>query len=562
MTPRDRSRWSLLAVFVALALVISACQGQPGGGPTTTAATGDQADPNGELVTNMGSEPDTVDPQKESFVSEIGVSMKVFEALMTFDVKTGKPIPSAAKDQPKVSADGKQYTYTLRDGLKYSDGSPVTAADFKYGWERLCDPATAGEYAFTGYIVVGCEAWNSMDPKKDDKAKQDAAKAKFLDSIKVDGQNITFTLTDQAPYFNAIAGLWVGVPAKKDAVTKGGDKWTEPATFIGNGPFVLSEWKHNEKMVFTRNDNFRTPTKIKKWTQVMINEGAVAFAAYRNNELDVYGVASEDLRTINGDADLQKQVVDGPGSCTFYVGFNNRKAPFTDKNVRVAMAKSFDRASYVKDIIGGIGKPATSFIPPGMPGYDAEDTFQKFDAAAAKTALGAASADAQAAIKTLKITYSSSARAKTRLEWFQQQWKANLGVDIALDPVDSTTFTQLVKKPETLPAMFLLGWCADYLDQQDWLTTVFSSKASSGRVGYNSKAFDDLVFAADKEPDPKKRDDQYIQAGRLLSQDAAAAFIYYNATKILQKSWVKNYYITALGFELAGFTDVFVTKKQ
>ena len=109
--------------------------------------------------------------------------------------------------------------------------------------------------------------------------------------------------------------------------------------------------------------------------------------------------------------------------------------------------------------------------------------------------------------------------------------------------------------------MFLLGWCPDYYDQQDWLTTVFSSKASSGRVGYTSKQFDDLVFAADKEGDSKKRDDMYQQASRLLSQDAAAAFIYYGATKILQKPWVKNYYITALGFEIARFTDVYVTKK-
>src|SRR5438552_11253512 len=161
----------------------------------------------------MGSEPDTIDPQKESFVEEIGVTMKVFEALMTFDPKTGKPIPTAAKDQPKVSTDGKQYTYTLRDGLKYSDGSPVTPSDFKYGWERLCDPATAGEYAFTGYIVVGCEAWNSMDPKKDDKAKLAAAKTTFLNSIKVSGSDISFTLTDPAPYFNATASICAGPPA-------------------------------------------------------------------------------------------------------------------------------------------------------------------------------------------------------------------------------------------------------------------------------------------------------------------------------------------------------------
>jgi ABC-type transport system substrate-binding protein len=109
-----------------LAMVVGACT-QQGGGPTTSGGAG-QADPNGELVTNMGSEPDTIDPQVESFVQEIGVTMKVYEALMTFDIKTGKPIPAAAKDQPKVSADGKTYTYTLRDGLKYSDGSPLTTS--------------------------------------------------------------------------------------------------------------------------------------------------------------------------------------------------------------------------------------------------------------------------------------------------------------------------------------------------------------------------------------------------------------------------------------------------
>src|SRR5713101_9817097 len=212
-----------------VAMVVGACT-QQGGGPNPTSAA-DQADPNGELTTNMVAEPDTIDPQVESFVQEIGVTMRVFEPLMTADVKTGKVIPAAAKDQPKVSSDGKTYTYTLRDGLKYSDGKAVTANDFKYGWQRLCDPATAGNYSFTGYIVVGCEAWNSMDPKKDDPAKLAAAKATFLNSIKVNGNDISFTLTEQAPYFNSIAGLWVGVPTREDMVTKGGDKWTEPATY-------------------------------------------------------------------------------------------------------------------------------------------------------------------------------------------------------------------------------------------------------------------------------------------------------------------------------------------
>ncbi len=550
------------ASLLAVILVVTGCQALPQL-PTQTAEVAEgQPDASGELITNIGSEPDTIDPQRESFIGEIGVTMRVFEALMTFDLTSHKPIPAAAKDQPTVSADGKTYTYTLRDGLTYSDGSPLTAKDFQYGWERLCDPATAGDYAFTGYIVDGCEAWNIMDPRKDDKAKLDAAHQKLLSSVQVKGDQITFTLREPAPYFNSIAGIWVGLPVKRDAVAKGGERWTEPPTYIGNGPFVLSEWRHNEKFVFVRNDKYRNPPKVKQWTMVMIPEGQTAFAAYRNDELHLYGVAAEDTRSIAGDPEMQKQLVEGQGSCTWYVGFNDRKPPFTDRNVRVAFARSFDRDQYVKDIVGGIGKPATSFIPPGFPGHDPDDTFQKYDVAAAKAALAAASPDMQPLIKSLKISYASNSRTKTRLEWFQQQWKQNLGVDVALDPVDPTTYTQLVKKPETLPLMFMLGWCADYYDQQDWLTTVFSSKASSASVGYRSKDFDDLVFAADKALDPVKRDDLYKRASRLLSQDAAVAWLYFDQQKILVKPYVKDLHITGLGFETAVFTDVYVIKHR
>ena len=132
---------------------------------------------------------------------------------------------------------------------------------------------------------------------------------------------------------------------------------------------------------------------------------------------------------------------------------------------------------------------------------------------------------------------------------------------MGLDPVDSTTYTQLVKKPDTTPALFLLGWCADYYDQQDWLTTVFHSQSTVTRVGYNNPAFDKLVTDGDKEPDLKKRDDLYQQASRLLSQDAPAAWIYYDANPVLQKPYVKSYYLTSLGFEEARFTDPYVTKK-
>ncbi len=549
--------WSILVMLVAVSMIVTACQGGQGNNAASNAGA---VDPNGELNTNTGGEPDTIDPQKESFVNEVAQTMMVFEALMAYDPATLKPIPGAAKAQPTVSADGLSYTYTLRDGLKYSDGTALTAKDFAFGFTRLCDPNVAGDYAFTGYVIIGCETYNNLDPKKATPAELAAAKAKL--GITTNGQDITFKLTEQAPYFNSIAALWVGVPSRESDVTKGGDKWTEPATFIGNGPFKLTEWKHNEKMVYERNDNYRKPAGLKRWTKVMINEGAVAFAAYRNNELDAVGVAAEDLRTVDSDADLKAQLRDVPGSCTFYYGFNTAKAPFTDAKVRLAFAKAFDRDAYINDV-QKIGKAALSFMPPGLPGYDKDDLTQKFDPAAAKATLAASSFAGKPELTGIKFTYSSSARAKTRIEWAQQQWKTNLGIDVTPDPVDRTTYTQLVKKPETTPALFSLGWCADYPDQQDWLTTVFVSNSTVTHTGWKNTQYDGLVRQADKEPDTKKRDDLYIQAQKVLTQEAPVAFLFFSATKYLLKPYVHGVKDTALDFEIGIFdiTSITVSKK-
>ena len=551
---RRSGLWSLLSLLMIAGLVATACTSTPGN--TTASPAAGNIDPNGELITNTVSEPDTIDPQKESFVNEVAQTMQVFEALMAFDPKTLKPIPGAAKANPTLSSDGLTYTFTLRDGLKYSDGSPVTAKDFAYGFTRLCDPNVAGEYAFTGYIITGCEAYSNMDTKKATKAELDAAKAKL--GIKVNGdKEISFSLTEKAPYFLSIAALWVGVPARESDVTKGGDKWTEPATFIGNGPFKLTEWKHNEKMVFERNDNYRTPAKLKRWTKVMINETAVAFAAYRNNEIDIGPAGAEQLRTIDSDADLKAQVVDVGGSCTIYVGFNTVKAPFDDPKVRLAFAKSFDRQAYINDV-AKIGVPAEKggFIPPGMPGYDATDTVQKFDPAAAKQLLSQSKYANTDALKNIKFTYGASAAAKTRIEWLQQQWQTNLGITVAPDPVDATTYSSLLKKPETTPVLFRIGWCADYPDQQDWLTTVFLSSSTVTHTGYKNPDYDKLVRQADADPNPENRDKTYLQASKQLSNDAPAAWWYYTATKYLKKPWVKGVQDTVMDFELGIFDQV------
>jgi oligopeptide transport system substrate-binding protein len=566
MTRRGKGISFVVTLLAAASLLVSACSqqtpsseqsGTPGGIPG-------QADPNGEILLNAGSEPDTIDPQKSSFVNEIAQAAFVFEGLMTFDAKTTKPVPAAAAKMPEVSSDGLKYKYTLRDGLKYSDGQRLVAKNFEYSFLRGCDPTQSGDYAFVLYIVVGCEAWNTMDPRKAGPAELAAAKARVGIKATSDTE-IEFTLTGPAPFFVPITALWIGWPARESDIQKGGDKWTEPATYIGNGPFKLTEWKHNEKMVFERNDNYRKKIQFKRVTKLMINESSVALAAYRGNELDLVGVAPTDLRTVQADAELKAQIVDVAGSCTSYYGFNVRRPPFDDVNIRLAFAKSFDRDAFLKDLQQGIGKAADGgFIPPGFPGYDNTDTEQKFDPAAAKALLAQASPASKAGLTGLKYTFASSSNAKTRAEWAQSQWKTNLGVTIELDPVQSTAYSALFKKGQEAPQLFSLGWCADFPDQQNWHSTVWlTGGLSAARTGYSSKTFDDLARQADREPDAAKRDALYNQAGKQLSKDAPAAWVVYDAGKRLQKPWLKGMTDNPMDYGIPGYfalENIFVVK--
>lgn len=553
---------NFLGLAVGLAMLVTACTGQPSGGGQTSA---DQPDPNGVLVTNTGTEPNTIDPNLASFSTEIEQIMSVYEGLMTLDPKTLKPVPGAAAKDPEISADGLTWKVTLRDGLKYSDGTPLTAKDYVYGFKRTCDIDI--DYAFVLSVVKGCDDLNGMDHKKASAAELQAARDKV--GISASGNVITFQLTEPAAYFTSILYMWVGMPVREADVTKGGERWTEPTTYVGNGPFILKEWKHNDRFVYEPNPNFRLgKPKIAKWTRVMIADGAVAFAAYRNNELDEFAVAAEDLRAINADADLSKQVVDRVAAITNYYGFNVTRPPFNDPNVRLAFAKGFDREAYTKDILGGIGKSANNgFIPPGIPGYDESDTVQKFDIAAAKTLLDKASPEAKAALTSIKFTYSSTPRGKTRAEWIQQQWEKNLpGVKIALDPVDPSAFSGLFKGGASgqSPQVFTLGWIADYPDQQNFHTVVWISKqgVSSRRTGFNNPKFDELVRAADKERDSKKRDSMYLEAGKILSQDAPAAWLNYSASKFLRKPWIKGVVDSSIDSTLGQFRqwEIYVTK--
>jgi oligopeptide transport system substrate-binding protein len=334
----------------------------------------------------------------------------------------------------------------------------------------------------------------------------------------------------------------VGYPSRQDLVEKGADKWTtDPngAYYVGNGPFVMKEYNPPQSMRMVANTNYRKGTpKLQELRAVFITDSSVSFESYKKGELDTVAVAAEDYSTVQSDPTLKSQFSQIQGNCNFYLGFNTQKAPFDNVKVRQAFAQAFNRQDYVDNVLKGLGKAALSFIPPDHPGYAPDIQMYQFDAAKAKQTLADAGFANGAGLPEIKLTYSSTPRNKTRMEWIQNQLKNNLGLNLTLDPVESKTYTSLVKDPSTTPQIFFLGWCQDYPDPQDWLSLVFQSTSTVTHIGWKNDQFDQLTKQADQEPDPTKRLDLYHQAQVLLVTEAPAVFIYWDTTNIMIKPYV------------------------
>lgn len=498
-------------------------------------------------------EPDTIDPQQAYALDEFGIIMLVFSNLLRFDSR-GNLVPDMAAEMPSLSADGLTYTFKLKPNLKYSDGQPLTAANFEYAWKRQLDPEIASEYAFLGYLLVGGEAYHKANPKA--VSKDELKKLRDAVGVKaVDAQTLEFKLKERAPYFLSILATSNGVPTRQDLVEKGGERWTEPATYIGNGPYVLKEWQHQSRMIFVANPNYaRGKPSIERIEQFIIGDPSAALTAYLNGELESVRLDASQWAQVQSDPNLKAQLITQPGSCTFYFGFNTTKKPFDNARVRRAFAQAMDKDAYIKSIAKGFGVRADQFVPPGFPGYYADLKPLKFDANAARQELAAAGYANGKGLPDIKYSYAASERNQARATWLQTQLRDQLGVDIKLDPLDARTLSQALSSAATTPQMFFYGWCPDYPDPQDWYSVVFDSRSSASHTAWKNDKFDQLVRAADVEANPKKRDELYRQASQLLMDDAPAALMLHDLDAFLVKPYVKGATFTPLDYYFAHTT--------
>ncbi len=503
------------------------------------------------LRINLGTYPDIVDPQKSSFVNEIAHLNLIYEGLTKFNEKL-ETVPGNAESW-EYNADATELTFKLRPDLKYSDGTFLNAKRFEYAVLRNIDPETAGEYASITDEIAGAPEWRNADPTAEGYDRDafianvgvkalDSAGNPCTDYEQADCLTLKINLSRPAPYFHTIMGIWVAYPAKEELISEGGENWWNSSKFqIGNGPYILQVLEPFVRAYFTPNPNYWAGVGKVDIEYRYITDTAVAFEAYKNNEFDIIAAAAEDIATIKADPQLSQELLQYPGSCTFNMNFHQLKEPFTDKLVREAFVRAIDRDAWVADVLKGVGSPTLTWIPKGYPGYKEGETRWAYDPERARAALAESSYGSVENLPEITLTFSDTPRNRTRNEWLAAKWKEVLGVDVKLNPVESTTYTALTKDVATAPQTFILGWCADYPDPQNWLSVYWRSDTTfASRIGYKNEEFDALVNQADVELDPVKRMELYQQAQDVLVDSLPGAFMWNNINSYLVKPWVKG----------------------
>ena len=537
----------------ALALATAGVFAAVACGPTTTTGN-NQAPPDKQVLrVNIDTEPGTLDPTQQQWVYEAAVGRNVFEAL-TRPKGDLSDVEGAAASSWTISSDGLTWTFKIRSGEKYSDGTPVTASDFVTSYKRILDPTVAASYESFFEIIAGASGYAGVD------AKNAAAVKTFVDGLGVsapDANTFVIKLDHAAPWFKWVTSLWLAAPIKKSEVDAAGANFgavtpDAAAKIHGNGAFVISELVPKDHITLSPNKQYRTQAVLQKVQLLYYTDANVEFAKFQNGELDITrGVPSPDVPTVLGDPKLSKQVLRGPTLLNWWVDFNTTKAPLNNTDLRLALSKSIDRDSYIKNVRKGIGTPSTYFIPNGERGYEPSDT-QKFDCTAAKASLAKAKSagvtDAQLA--TLHYMYSASSARKVTAEFFQQQWQTCLGINVTVDAVESKTYARNLRT-HNYSIGGVSGWQADYPDGQDWFD-IFVTGSGNQFSGWSNKQYDDLVQKGDNAPKQADRDTAYSAAQKLLEQEAPVMFLYQDEKFLLIASKVKGYTKTALDDDWIG----------
>lgn len=529
----------MLAIFLSAALFVTAFAG----------CGKKKAD---GITVQIGPNPETLDPALNSAVDGGNMLITLFETLLIID-QDNKVQPGQA-EKYEVSPDGLTWTFTMRDGLKWSDGTDLNAKDFEYTFKRIADTNVAAPYAETviGMIEGYKDAIDSKNPEKLNVKASD------------DGKTLTVKLAYPCSYFDKIVAFGTMSPVQKATVEKNGDSWaTKPETYVCNGPYTITEWTPSEKIVCKKNENYKggwDSSKIvnDKLTFLLLEDSSASYTAYTGGTAQlIKDVPTEEIPTLKKDKKDEFNV--DPILGTYYLSMNLNKAPFNNKNVRKALSLAIDRDYVANTVMQGTYSPAYNYVGTSVDDVDPGKFLENSKAAnggkpyisedykanleEAKKALAEAGYPEGKGFPTITYSTNDAGYHKAVAEYLQQVYK-DLGITMNIDIVDWSSFTPKRRAGEY--EMARNGWVMDYNDASNMIELFVSSNGNNDGK-YNNPAFDKAMNDS-KVADKTAHFAALHEAEKIVSEDYGFIPVAYYNDFWLQSTSLKGTWHSPYGY--------------
>jgi oligopeptide transport system substrate-binding protein len=490
------------------------------------------------LIRGMGPEVADLDPHLATTANDYTVLSALFEGLVAEDPQTLAPVPGVA-ERWELSADALTYTFHLRANAKWSNGEPVTSRDFLASWKRVLTPSLAADNAYLLYIVQNAEAFH---------------KGRLADFAQVgfsapDDRTVRITLEHPAAYFLSMLQHWVWWPVHLPTLEKSGspytrgNRWALPATFVGNGPFNLKEWRTGQHIDVVKSSVY--------WDAATVRLNGIRFLpiedlnaeerAFRSGQLhltEALPVAKVDAYRKDNPAVLR---ID-PYLGTYYYTLNTSRPFLNDVKVRRALALAVDRAGISEKILRAGQQPAHAFTPPGTAGYT-PDARLATDFPEARRLLAEAGYPEGKGAPILEILLNTSDNHRIIAEAMQATWRAELGLEIRLLNMEGKSVLAARRAGDF--HILRSSWIGDYNDPATFLS-VWTADSGNNHSRWSNPAYDQLLFQAARTSDAARRNALFQQAEALLLADAPFVPLYHYTHVFLLNPSVQGWHPTIL----------------
>lgn len=478
-------------------------------------------------------EPKSMDPGVSTGYDELAIFFNCFEGLTYVDQATGEVVPACAESW-ETNEDASQFTFTLRQDLKWSNGEPINAHDFEYAWKRVMNPDTLSLYRPAMYPIKNATA---IDPSDEGATPMSYEE---LGVKATDDYTLVVDLEGPTTYFPLLTSTWTYAPVPKALIEEHGDAWVEAENIVSNGPYKMTEWNHDQNIVLEINDQYHgeAPTITRCDYTIFPDDSTQEYISFENDELDMASPSGADLERVLADPEASALIHTFASSNCRMVTCDAKTAPTDNADFRRALYAAIDRDVVADAILKKQAAPALNVLPPDIPGNN-PDAQLEVGEDAAKAYLEASGVDVSGL--ELEYSYRVSEQVKLVAEYLQQRWQEVLGFSVKLNPVEGAVYSEYNSSRHEQPFNTKYGtWGSDFADPSNWHNQNFTTQADHYYTSWVNEEYNQVCAEAVAETDPAKREELYRQAEVLLVEDAVYIPVYRGVAFNAVKPYVRN----------------------